>query len=144
MADYLVDERQLIVTGRTTAAGAVRLYVDNGLISETATPAGRFEVRGGVTLDGPEHRFRLDQVDATGQVVARAETRFTRTVQSPADQPQAITVVVEPGNNLWNFARRHYGRGIQFTAIYNANRDQIADPDLIFPGQVFTIPRLEE
>jgi len=49
-------------------------------------------------------------------------------------------VVVQPGDSLWRLARRAYGAGIQYTMIFEANRDKIRDPDLIYPGQVFTLP----
>ena len=49
-------------------------------------------------------------------------------------------VVVQPGNSLWRIARATYGSGFQYTLIYDANRAQIDDPDLIFPGQVFKVP----
>ena len=49
-------------------------------------------------------------------------------------------VVVEPGNSLWRIARRTYGQGTRFTLIFDANRDRIRDPDLIYPGQVFNLP----
>ncbi len=49
-------------------------------------------------------------------------------------------VVVQPGNNLWTISRRIYGRGAQYTIIYRANADQIRDPDLIYPGQIFDVP----
>jgi nucleoid-associated protein YgaU len=49
-------------------------------------------------------------------------------------------VVIQPGDNLWTIARRTYGAGWEYTLIYRANRDQIADPDLIYPGQVFVVP----
>ncbi len=52
-------------------------------------------------------------------------------------------VIIQPGDNLWTIARHIYGRGIQYTIIYEANRDQIRDPDLIYPGQVFATPRAE-
>ena len=44
---------------------------------------------------------------------------------------------VQPGNTLWAIARERYGRGILYVAVYEANRDLIRDPDLIYPGQVF-------
>jgi len=50
-------------------------------------------------------------------------------------------VVVQPGNNLWVISRRVYGRGIRYHWIYGANADQIEDPDLIFPGQIFALPK---
>jgi nucleoid-associated protein YgaU len=41
---------------------------------------------------------------------------------------------------LWSLARQRYGSGFEYTLIYEANKDQIRDPDLIYPGQVFTLP----
>ena len=49
-------------------------------------------------------------------------------------------VIVQPGNSLWRIARRLYGKGIQYTTIFGANRDQIVDPSLIYPGQIFIVP----
>ena len=49
-------------------------------------------------------------------------------------------VVVQPGHNLWRIARATYGHGVRYTVIYQANRDQIRDPDLIYPGQIFALP----
>jgi nucleoid-associated protein YgaU len=49
-------------------------------------------------------------------------------------------VVIQPGNNLWRISRVIYGRGIEYTVIYQANRDRIRDPDLIYPGQIFLTP----
>lgn len=47
---------------------------------------------------------------------------------------------VKRGDCLWNIAKRFYGKGNQYTKIYNANRDKIKNPNLIYPGQVLTIP----
>ena len=49
-------------------------------------------------------------------------------------------VIVQPGNSLWRIARRTYGEGTRYTTIFEANREQIKDADLIYPGQVFTVP----
>jgi len=49
-------------------------------------------------------------------------------------------VVVQPGQNLWRLARSAYGTGVRYTVIYLANRDQIRDPRLIYPGQAFAVP----
>ncbi|MFM9859007.1 LysM peptidoglycan-binding domain-containing protein [Pseudoxanthobacter sp. M-2] len=50
---------------------------------------------------------------------------------------------IRKGDDLWTLAERYYGkrRGVRYTAIYRANRKQIRNPDLIYPGQVFVIPR---
>ena len=48
---------------------------------------------------------------------------------------------MQPGNSLWRIARSRYGSGPNYSVIYEANKEQIRDPDLIYPGQVFTIPK---
>ena len=50
------------------------------------------------------------------------------------------TIVVQPGNSLWRIARSSYGEGINYTIIFEANKDQISNPDLIYPGQIFKLP----
>jgi nucleoid-associated protein YgaU len=56
--------------------------------------------------------------------------------------PSAAGVVVVRGDSLWNIARARYGTGFRPTLIYGANKDQIRDPDLIYPGQVFNLPKI--
>lgn len=48
--------------------------------------------------------------------------------------------VVRPGDTLWAIAKKYYGNGAQYTKIYNANRDKIKNPNLIYPGQKLVIP----
>lgn len=50
------------------------------------------------------------------------------------------TTRIERGDSLWAISRRVYGEGDRYTAIYHANQDQIREPDLIYPGQVFVLP----
>ena len=62
------------------------------------------------------------------------------TVNSPAP-PAAQTYTVVKGDCLWNIAKKFYGSGAKYTAIYDANRSVIGgNPNLIYPGQVLTIP----
>ncbi|MDP3959808.1 MAG: LysM peptidoglycan-binding domain-containing protein [Pseudorhodobacter sp.] len=58
----------------------------------------------------------------------------------PAAPPPPLTVTVQPGFTLWRIARENFGEGIMYVQVFEANRDKIRDPDLIYPGQVFTIP----
>ena len=48
--------------------------------------------------------------------------------------------IIRRGDNLWTIARRVYGAGIKYTAIYEANNGQIRNPNRIYPGQVFDLP----
>ncbi len=53
-------------------------------------------------------------------------------------------VVVKPGDTLWAIARQLYGRGTRYTLIFQENSENITDPDLIFPGQKFKLPKPAE
>jgi nucleoid-associated protein YgaU len=59
-------------------------------------------------------------------------------VAEPAPAEQSYTV--ESGDSLWAVAQRFYGDGNQWSRIYEANRDQLDNPDMIQPGQVLRIP----
>lgn len=58
----------------------------------------------------------------------------------PATQPAPVSVTVQPGFTLWGIAQSRFGDGMLYVQVYEANRDRIRDPDLIYPGQVFAIP----
>lgn len=60
--------------------------------------------------------------------------------QRPADPPKPRTHTVVRGDTLWGIAKKYYGNGSKYTTIYNANKDKIKNPNLIYPNQVFVIP----
>ena len=134
-------------TGAATLQGfgapgaALRVYLD-----EAARGEGRVGPDGRWRLDLPEaapgtYRLRVDQIDAAGRVTSRTEIPFRRETGGGAPaRPGEVDVVVQPGNSLWTLARIHYGSGIRYTQILDANAASIADPDLIYPGQVFRVP----
>ncbi|SFA70115.1 Nucleoid-associated protein YgaU, contains BON and LysM domains [Poseidonocella pacifica] len=141
----------LILSGRgTEAQGRVNVYIDNSPIA-SANIGTASDWRS--ELDGVApgvHTLRVDQIDPAGKVVSRVEMPFLREApedlrrtlaQSDGAAPVRRLATVQPGSTLWAIARRSYGEGTQFVRIFEANRGQIRDPDLIYPGQVFDIPR---
>jgi nucleoid-associated protein YgaU len=54
--------------------------------------------------------------------------------------PEVNTAIVGRGDSLWRISRRIYGGGLRYTVIYTANKEQIRNPNLIYPGQVFVLP----
>jgi nucleoid-associated protein YgaU len=142
--DY--DEAGNVVMSGSTEPGArVRVYVDNQPVGETMGDAGgQWQLRPGQAIAEGEHRLRVDKIGDGGAVLARVELPFARV--SPKrllDLPLSHRVVVQPGNSLWRIARRVYGEGVYFTVIYQANTSQIRNPDLIYPGQVFDLPKTD-
>ena len=65
----------------------------------------------------------------------------TETAPETATPAASVTVTVQPGFTLWGIAKRQLGQGIMYVQVYEANKDKIKDPDLIYPGQVFTLPQ---
>jgi nucleoid-associated protein YgaU len=68
-----------------------------------------------------------------------AETQVA-TAAAAEPQPKQGRIIIQPGNNLWRISRVVYGSGVKYTVIYEANKDHIRDPDLIYPGQIFKTP----
>jgi nucleoid-associated protein YgaU len=61
---------------------------------------------------------------------------------SPAMAASGIaTAIVSRGDSLWRISRVTYGAGMRYAVVYTANRNQIRNPDLIYPGQIFVLPR---
>lgn len=139
------ENGQLLASGQLNPGERVFMYIDDRFMGEArANDAGRWQIRPERSLEGGKYTIRVDQVDEQGDVVARLETPFVREEISSDQVEGSEVVVVQPGNSLWRLARRSYGRGVHYTVIYEANDDQIQDPDLIYPGQVFVVPGLED
>ncbi len=134
----------VVLAGRGRAESDVRFYLDNQPIH-----LAPIDLQGGwrtalPQVDPGTYTLRLDEVSADGAVQSRIETPFLR--EEP-DAVAAITsasgenvITVQWGHTLWGIAQQHFGDGVAYVQIYEANRDQIRNPDLIYPGQIFTLP----
>ena len=134
------------IAGRADSGAALRVYLNNALVAEvTGGDDGTWRADVANVAAGA-YDLRVDQLAADGTVIARSETRFIREAaaeiaDAAGGAQNAIRVVtVERGFTLWGIAENMLGSGFDYVQIFNANRDQIRDPDLIYPGQVFTIP----
>ena len=135
------------LAGRAPSDGLVRVYLDNQPVTDAP-----IKQDGTWSLDMPQvdtgiYTLRLDEVGADGAVTSRIETPFKREskavllaeVNADGVLP-ASAVTVQKGSTLWAISRSRYGRGILYARIFEANRDRIRDPDLIYPGQIFKLP----
>ena len=75
---------------------------------------------------------KVEQPSEEPEVAAPAGTKLNYVV--PIRTGSAI--IIKPGDNLWRISRRNYGRGVRYTTIYEANRNQIRDPNRIYSGQI--------
>ena len=217
----------VILGGRGQAGNFVRIYMDNQFLATSKIAADGYWALELSDIEPGIYTLRVDELNAAGDVVSRAETPFKREAaeelaelmaagtetEGPsesaaetqvvdaealasvepeaADDPQPEEVVtqeevnvqaevaelnpqgeqssdggglavegqpadtasvlrtpskkfrvrtVQPGSTLWAIAKESYGAGIEYFKVFEANKERIRDPDLIYPGQVFEIP----
>lgn len=138
------SEGALVLSGRADPGAALRIYANNRLIGDLKAGAtGHWTLRPRAPLAPGVYSLRIDQLGKDGKVHLRIELPLERA--EPSDVLAAVQkgggrVVVQPGNSLWRIARRVYGSGFEYTIIYDANQDQIRDPNVIYPGQILDLP----
>jgi len=149
------DAGRVQLSGRASTPDArVRIYLDNRAVT-TATVDKTGSWRSALPeVDTGVYTLRVDEVSRDGAVTSRVETPFKRedvaTLSAQDDvrdadgtpaPPRMSVVTVQPGSTLWAISRKAYGEGILYVRVFEANRDRIRDPDLIYPGQVFELPQ---
>jgi LysM repeat protein len=98
-------------------------------------------------IGGPAAHLGLAQTSPhTVATSPHTITTTPRTVTAHLDAvvkaavPAARTYTVQPGDTLYGISQRYWGNGKYWPALYQANRSKISDPNLIYVGQVVTIP----
>jgi LysM domain len=155
----------LTAKGTTEPNATVRLYLNGADVADAKTQSdGRWSltIKHGMAPGG--YVMRADEINpGDSSVVASADTRFdypaagaTAPAAAPAPaaaeasaaSPSADIVVdtlqtarVVSGHTLWALSQNYYGDPTRYPVIYEANRAQIRNPNLIYPGQVFVVPQ---
>jgi nucleoid-associated protein YgaU len=133
-------EGHVVLSGRAAPGATVQIYLGNEPIATvTADAAGAWSATSSRALPPGQLELRLDQLASNGRVTQRVAQPLT---QAAAIEPApGQSYIVQRGNNLWRIAQRAYGAGTRYVVIYSANPDQIRNPDKIYPGQIFKIPK---
>jgi len=141
-------EGDVTLSGRGPVEAGVRVTLDNQPIQlGEVGPGGQWR------LDLPDvdpgtYTLRIEQIAEDGGVTSEVELPFLR--EDPErirDNPMLVAegasvITVQRGFTLWGIAEANFGDGFLFVQVFDANRDEIRDPDLIFPGQIFDLPDL--
>jgi nucleoid-associated protein YgaU len=159
----------LIAKGSAEPNAAVRLYLNDASVAAAKTQAdGRWSltIKGGMTPGG--YLMRADEVNPRGStVIASVNTPFDYPAAPASASPAAPTVAsaspgqtpapssadpviesvqtkrVATGHTLWELSRNYYGDPTRYPVIYEANKWEIHNPNLIYPGQVVVVPKSE-
>ncbi len=156
------EKDKVFVAGTGEPGSSVRVYVGDEFQGEAKVGSGgKWLIEGGKNISEGNVEVRADLIGEDGSSVdARAAVTFekeqdkqivlTKVVASGegagadgqgAEVKKSLPVVIiRKGDNLWRISRRLYGEGVRYTTIYKANQQQIRNPDLIYPGQVFLTP----
>lgn len=133
---------QFVMT-RTAPNGAllfdtnIKVSVEDCTITENATNGLDLSVE----IDLKQYRDYSTKTVQVSTTTSRNTAAVTVTKErSSSTAPKTRTYTVKKGDCLWAIAKKYYGNGAKYTVIYNANRDKIKNPNLIYVGQVLTIP----
>lgn len=90
--------------------------------------------------------LKMNKISALPEFFDKVHNQMQRSLDSWVEEETTKMYTVVRGDHLWGIARKaeHYGNGFAWPMIYKANRDKIKNPDLIYPKQVFSIPKLTE
>ena len=142
------DQGEVTLAGRGPADAELRFTLDDEAVGRATIDAGGQWSIPLSDVPAGTYTLRIEQLDANGGVAATVQTPFLR--EDPARirdnpmlaEPGSSVITVQRGFTLWGIAEANFGNGILYVQIFQENRADIRDPDLIFPGQIFALPDL--
>lgn len=144
---FLFEGKKALDPGRYEIRADMLIGADNDVVSRAAVdlvhePDAAIAERNEQPVEEPQ----VAETTEPAVQSAEAEAEPVQPVEATEAKPEIRTgtaVIIRRGDSLWKVARRNYGAGVRYTTIFNANRDQVRNPDLIYPGQVLKVPEGE-
>ena len=135
------DASRILISG--TSRGGVRVTVNDakGQFGEALVLAdGAWQVAGSLDMDIAVNQLRFALFDDANQIIARYDLPV-KARDLAKGQDGSPLVVVNKGDMLWRIAYHQLGEGVKYVDIVRRNRQDITNPDLIYPKQIFAVPQ---
>ena len=144
------DGRFAVTINEGVASGSYRVRLDD-VGSNSGAVRARAEVPFNVPDTGVTGSARAQTIGSKRPDLAAAQERQLAAAGAPVLPdggsppstvvvPKIATTTVSRGDSLWRLSHLTYGAGTRYAVIYKANREQIRNPNLIYPGQIFVLP----
>ena len=135
------DASRILISG--TSRGGVRVTVNDekGQFGEALVLAdGAWQVAGSLDMDIAVNHLRFALFDEANHIIARYDLPV-KARDLAKGQDGSPLVVVNKGDMLWRIAYHQLGEGVKYVDIVRRNQQDINDPDLIYPKQIFAVPQ---
>ena len=135
------DASRILISG--TSRGGVRVTVNDikGQFGEALVLAdGAWQLAGSLDMDIAVNQLRFALFDDANQIIARYDLPV-KARDLAKGQDGSPLIVVNKGDMLWRIAYHQLGEGVKYVDIVRRNKQDIADPDLIYPKQIFAVPQ---
>lgn len=137
--DFVSNMGKQIFGNNAEAADKIKYYLESENPGITDLDVSFRD--GVVTLGGTaESAAAMEQaVLLAGNIQGVTEVRIDN-LTTPVSTEKVEYYIIKSGDTLSGIAARYYGDGSQYPRIFEANREVIKNPDLIYPGQKIRIP----
>ena len=124
-----------------TKAGAAKTKTERAVFGEAQVLAdGTWQLAGRLDKDVLRQELTFELIDSANNITATYQLPVrARDLAKGGDG--ASLVIVNEGDALWRIAYRSFGEGVRYVDIVRRNRLDIQNPDLIYPKQIFAIPK---
>ena len=130
------------IKGKVNFGKKIELYINKKIMETIKIENSKWQYNSDKIIDYGLHDLLVVLKSDKDEILDKITLPFMRVEMPYNDVPENF-ILIKPGDMLWTIAYRLYGDPFKYIQIFEENKDQITNPDLIFPGQLFSIPPKE-
>ena len=127
------------IKGKVNFGKKIELYINKKIMETIKIENSKWQYNSDKIFDYGLHDLLVVLKSDKDEILDKITLPFMRVEMPYNDVPENF-ILIKPGDMLWTIAYRLYGDPFKYIQIFEENKDQITNPDLIFPGQLFSIP----